>query len=274
MTPSLARASGGFSWPQNKTFVLFKMDGGNDGLNTIIPYTEQLYYTNRPTLAIKSGYAFQDNRFAFHPRSRRWSGVEREGHDGRAGSRLSQHGRQPFQGLRHMEHRHHQRGHAADGLGGPAVLEADPDLGLPYSAGPFDAAAVTGGFAEPFLGPDLRFVTSTVQTDPSLPSNALNPGMQSYASANPVYDWMYQTQNELDVAASVLHSLPVITRTTFPTTALGISMAHAANLIAHKLNVPFIFLNQSTYDTHSDQLTRQAACSRISPIASPPSAPR
>jgi uncharacterized protein (DUF1501 family) len=260
MTPSLARASGGFSWPQNKTFVLFKMDGGNDGLNTIIPYTEQLYYTNRPTLAIKSGYAFQDNRFAFHPSLAplvpAWSAKDMMvalgvGYPNMVDSH--------FKGSDIWNTAITSEDTPQTGWVDRLFSKADPDLGLPYSAGPFDAAAVTGGFAEPFLGPDLRFVTSTVQTDPSLPSNALNPGMQSYASANPVYDWMYQTQNELDVAASVLHSLPVITRTTFPTTALGISMAHAANLIAHKLNVPFIFLNQSTYDTHSDQLTRQAA---------------
>ena len=36
-----------------KRLVIVQLSGGNDGLNTIIPFRNDLYYKNRPTIAIK-----------------------------------------------------------------------------------------------------------------------------------------------------------------------------------------------------------------------------
>lgn len=36
-----------------KKLVIIQLSGGNDGLNTIIPYTNDIYYSNRPGLSIK-----------------------------------------------------------------------------------------------------------------------------------------------------------------------------------------------------------------------------
>ena len=38
---------------QGKNLVVIQFSGGNDGLNTIIPYQNDLYYKNRPSLGIK-----------------------------------------------------------------------------------------------------------------------------------------------------------------------------------------------------------------------------
>src|SRR5260221_13811655 len=37
----------------NKILVVFEWFGGNDGLNTIVPYGDAMYYKHRPTIGIK-----------------------------------------------------------------------------------------------------------------------------------------------------------------------------------------------------------------------------
>ncbi len=41
----------------NKVLVVLQLSGGNDGLNTVIPYRNDLYYKNRPNLAINKNDA-------------------------------------------------------------------------------------------------------------------------------------------------------------------------------------------------------------------------
>ena len=39
--------------PEDHTLVVIQLAGGNDGLNTVIPYGDRAYYNSRPQLAIK-----------------------------------------------------------------------------------------------------------------------------------------------------------------------------------------------------------------------------
>lgn len=53
---------------KNRTLVIVQLTGGNDGLNTVVPYTQQAYYNARPTLALsKSDVLPLDGNVAFHP---------------------------------------------------------------------------------------------------------------------------------------------------------------------------------------------------------------
>jgi len=52
--PVLAQASQRVATnPTGKILVVFEWFGGNDGLNTIVPYGDSLYYKHRPTIGIK-----------------------------------------------------------------------------------------------------------------------------------------------------------------------------------------------------------------------------
>lgn len=53
---------------KNKNFVLIELQGGNDGLNTLIPYSNPLYYKARPNIAIPEENVLKLNEYVgFHP---------------------------------------------------------------------------------------------------------------------------------------------------------------------------------------------------------------
>lgn len=51
-----------------KILVVIQLSGGNDGLNTIVPYTNDLYYQLRPQLALSKGSVLRaSDSLGFHP---------------------------------------------------------------------------------------------------------------------------------------------------------------------------------------------------------------
>lgn len=52
----------------NKALVVIQLNGGNDGLNTVIPYRNDIYYRSRPVIGIKKESAFNlTDECGLHP---------------------------------------------------------------------------------------------------------------------------------------------------------------------------------------------------------------
>ena len=47
-------ANSSFGTQKQKVLILIEMRGGNDGLNTIIPYKNTIYFSQRPNISIKN----------------------------------------------------------------------------------------------------------------------------------------------------------------------------------------------------------------------------
>jgi len=64
-------AQDGARWAQaaqGRTLIVVQMAGGNDGLNTIVPYTDSAYYQARPTIGVKAADVLPlDARLGMHP---------------------------------------------------------------------------------------------------------------------------------------------------------------------------------------------------------------
>src|SRR5688572_26163044 len=63
----LRQAKGGKA-TGDTVLVVCQLTGGNDGLNTIIPYANKLYYTYRPTLGVPESKVLKlDDSLGLHP---------------------------------------------------------------------------------------------------------------------------------------------------------------------------------------------------------------
>jgi uncharacterized protein (DUF1501 family) len=80
----LARTALAGSQPRaerDTVLVLIELSGGNDGLNTLVPYTNDAYARSRPTIRIPERELRKiDSDFGFHPRMRAFQRLYQEGH--------------------------------------------------------------------------------------------------------------------------------------------------------------------------------------------------
>ena len=61
--------------------VVFELSGGNDGLNTVVPYGDDAYYRLRPKLGIARDKLRRiDDRFGFHPAMAGFERLYKDGH--------------------------------------------------------------------------------------------------------------------------------------------------------------------------------------------------
>ncbi len=66
---------------QGKVLVVLQMFGGNDGLNTVIPYTDPLYYQNRPVIGIpRTDVLPISSKIGFHPAMSAMQKLYQQGH--------------------------------------------------------------------------------------------------------------------------------------------------------------------------------------------------
>src|SRR5438046_7388590 len=65
----------------DRTLIIVQMAGGNDGLNTVVPYTDPLYMKLRPTLGIPQTKVLPlDTRLGFHPNLQPFKKLWDDGH--------------------------------------------------------------------------------------------------------------------------------------------------------------------------------------------------
>jgi uncharacterized protein (DUF1501 family) len=58
----------GANQPGEKVLVVVQLSGGNDGLNTVVPYADETYRRRRPSLGLPAGQLLKiDGAFALHP---------------------------------------------------------------------------------------------------------------------------------------------------------------------------------------------------------------
>lgn len=242
----------------NRVLVLINMQGGNDGLNTIVPYASQEYYHYRPRLAIPATSVLPINAsIGFNPALAALKPFYDKG------------AMALVQGVGYPDPNHsHFRSTEIWQTAQPERFERTGWLGryLDTTNAPplFCAAAISDVLPEVLIGNhvdvpaiaslrgyglrsdknrDERSVLSAFAQDESLPFSS------------PFLSRVATLQGDAQRGSQQLPGLVAgyTTQTTYPSTGIGQSLELAAKMIGSRLGTKIIYVQHGSFDTHTSQ---------------------
>jgi uncharacterized protein (DUF1501 family) len=234
--------------------VFVQLNGGNDGLNTFIPYSDPLYYHARPSIGLSKEQVIGASQgMAFHPALTGLADIQQHG-------ALS-----IVQNVGYPEpHRSHFRSQEVwqTASGSDQYLnqgwlgrfldfqcsEHDPIAGVNFDN--VDNLALKG--AEPnsitVKDPD-RFKAHTHREDIQL------------LSVNPRLDFVRKIANSVQIGSQEIQdALSRSETSSYPSTGLGRKMEWIARLVKGELGSKIYYTSLNGFDTHDNQLTLHSRC--------------
>ena len=255
--------------PTDRKLVIVQQGGGNDGLNTVIPYTDDLYLgdTLRPNLHINAGYHVLDALNALHPRLPRLANwyldgkmaiVQNVGYPNPSYSHFVStdywdrgnspgSNNQSFQGWISRYFDNACAGTPVDNIEALSMLAA----GTAFIPGTLDGSSLYRPPAVPrFQGYKIR-VPNNPQGDHRLDYIT---ALSQTAAINSAIDFLHRTTitaqasiEDLETASAV----PAING--YPAGSLGVGLDMVSKVIRAGFSTPIFYVTQGGYDTHANQ---------------------
>ncbi|WP_295121707.1 DUF1501 domain-containing protein [uncultured Chitinophaga sp.] len=244
--------------PGNKVLVVIQLSGGNDGLNTIIPYRNDIYYRNRPALGIKRETALGLNDdLGIHPSLKTFKALYDEGNL----SVLNNVGypnpdRSHFRSMDIWHSASDSRDYWNSGWIGryldaqckgcdkpTQALEIDDTLSLALKGNNVKGLALTD--------PARLFGTSNEKYFKSLLQNQQQHGHNEHDNA----DYLYKTMAETISSASYIQQQykTYKSKQQYPNSALGKNLKTISELIMTDINTSVYYVSHGSFDTHVGQ---------------------
>ena len=242
--PGTALAAGAPRY--DNLLVLVELKGGNDGLNTVVPFADPEYYSLRPRIAIARDQVLQlDAAAGLHPalqplmplwQNRELAVVQSVGYPG---ANLSH-----FRSIEIWDTASKSDQYLSDGWLTRAFAEAP----VPRS---FAADGVVVGSNEmgPLAGAGTRALALT-NTDQFLRQARLAGG--EGVAGNAALAHILKVERDVMQAAANIGANAVL-RTEFPNHAFGNALKTAAQVVASKAGVAVVKVSHNGYDTHGGQ---------------------
>ncbi len=236
------RAAGNY---QN-LLILVELKGGNDGLNTVVPYADTEYYNLRPRIAIARDSVLQlDERSGLHPALEPlmalWQGRELAVVQGIGypSPNLSH-----FRSIEIWDTASKSSEYLPEGW----LARAFADAPVPKS---YAAEGIVIGSSEmgPLAGAQTRAIALT-NTEQFLRLAKLAGSTGS--SGNAALNHLLRVERDVAQAASSLKETYAL-RTEFPVHQLGKAFRTAAQVIASNAGVAVVKVSHTGFDTHSNQ---------------------
>jgi len=254
---------------ENRILVIVQLEGGNDGLNTLVPYTDPLYNSDiRPTLHVPTAQLHLiDNLNGLHPAL---PALAESYGDGRVA--IIQNVGYPNPDLSHFVSTDYwEQGRAP---GGPnlgtqgwvgrffdqtcgSAPDVDPltMVGAGHSRIPGSLKAVT------YSAPAIASVaTYQIQGAAGLPAvigtRRLNDlhALNDVPAADPAIEFIQNSANVAEASIAVVQNLSYNPAVVYPSTKLGQDLLLCSRLIHQPGIAPKVLhVRQAGYDTHADQ---------------------
>jgi len=240
----------------DRLLVLVELKGGNDGLNTVVPYADAEYYALRPRLAIPRDQVLQlDTQAGLHPsleplmamwKNRELAVVQSVGYPN---ANLSH-----FRSIEIWD----TASKSGEYLGEGWLARAFAAAPAPRS---FAADGVVVGGAEmgPFAGGAARAIALTDTQQFLRQARLAAPAGQA---GNAALQHILRVEHDIVQAAAGLngnHAFVV----EFPRTAFGNAVRTAAQVVASRAGVAAIKVSLNGFDTHSNQPGTQARLLKV-----------
>ena len=230
----------------DKLLILVELKGGNDGLNTVVPYADSEYYNLRPRIAVARDQVLQlDNRSGLHPALQPLMGIWQNRElavvqsIGYPGANLSH-----FRSIEIWDTASESTEYLSDGW--LTRTFADSPVPKSYAA---DGVVVGSSEMGPLAGGGTRALALS-NTEQFLRQARL-AGSEG-ASRNPALNHILKVEQDVVKAAASLNA-DYAFRTEFPAHQFGNALKTAAQVVASKAGVAVIRVTHNGFDTHSGQ---------------------
>ncbi len=237
---------------ERRLLVLVELKGGNDGFNTLVPYTDAEYYRLRPSVAIPREQVLSlDARAGLHPELRPLLTLWQAGE-----LALVQNVGYPKPNLSHFRSIEiwDTASSSSEYLDAGWLTRSFMAAPLPPGSAA-DGVVVGGAELGPLGGAASRAVTLTNPEQFLNQSRFAMPG--NTTAGNPALAHVLRVEQVVIGAAAWLRADRTFT-TAFPTGNFGNAVRTAAQVAAANAGVPVIKLALNGFDTHVGQLARQA----------------
>lgn len=244
----------------DRVLVVVELSGGNDGLNTVIPFENDLYHRNRRALRIaKESVHRLDDQLGLHPALEAFSELYKEGRLAIVqGVGYPEPDRSHFRSMEIWHTASTERrppdtgwlGRTLDQISGPERDGAIPGLAL---TGNLPQACLARKVVVPVVGELEAFASTELPEQKEIAlrrklSTATGTANRPVQFLRSQAATVYRTVDKFKAAAEKYKS-----SVEYPGSALGQQLKRSAQLLAGELGVRVLFVSQDGYDTHANQ---------------------
>ena len=238
-----------------KTLVLIELDGGNDGLNTLVPYTSKNYYDLRPTIALrKDEINVIDKKYGLNKKLQNLHTLYKEKSVaiinglGYEKPNLSH-----FKSIQIVETAGNGKRLGKEGWLSDFLRKFQIDEKTPSNA------ILIGERKKGYLFSNDLTVLQLKNIDSFIEKSSKMKNSRKVGKVNENLDFLFKQEESILNASKSLNKYAknIDLKTKFENDDLSNDFKEAAKIIKSTLDIPVIKISQKGYDTHADQISRQ-----------------